>query len=97
MRHLVGDGFRKAGSAPKSIGFEALKYVPRPDRQTSGASLTHCRVSAELGGDRRHTSCLKRINTFGIGPSDLLLEHFFDLSDLFLNFAGIFFGVAFGL
>jgi hypothetical protein len=28
---------------------------------------------------------------------DLLLEHFFDLSDFFLNFAGVFFGVAFGL
>ena len=30
-------------------------------------------------------------------PPNLLLEHFFDLSDLFLNFAGIFFDVAFGL
>jgi hypothetical protein len=29
--------------------------------------------------------------------SNLLLEHFFDLPDLFLNFAGVFFGVAFGL
>jgi hypothetical protein len=30
-------------------------------------------------------------------PPSLLLEHFFDLSDLFFNFAGICFGVAFGL
>jgi hypothetical protein len=28
---------------------------------------------------------------------DLLFEHFFDLSDLFLNFACVFFGDAFGL
>jgi hypothetical protein len=27
----------------------------------------------------------------------LLLEHFFDLPDFLLNFAGVFFGVAFGL
>jgi hypothetical protein len=27
----------------------------------------------------------------------LLLEYFFDLADLFLNFAGVLFGVAFGL
>jgi hypothetical protein len=30
-------------------------------------------------------------------PTSLLLEHSFDLSDLFLNFAGVFFDVAFGL
>jgi hypothetical protein len=97
MRHLVGDGFRNAGSAPRSIGFEALKYVPRSDRRTAGAGLSHCRVSAVLGGDRRYTSCLKRINMLGIESPDLLLEHLFDLSDLFFNFAGVFFGVAFGL
>jgi hypothetical protein len=33
----------------------------------------------------------------GQTPPNLLLEHLFDLSDLFLNFAGVFFGVAFGL
>jgi hypothetical protein len=30
-------------------------------------------------------------------PPNLLLEHFFDLTKLLLNFAGIFFDVAFGL
>jgi hypothetical protein len=30
-------------------------------------------------------------------PPNLLLEHLFDLSDLFLNFAGVLFSVAFGL
>jgi hypothetical protein len=33
----------------------------------------------------------------GQTPPNLLLKHLFDLSDLFLNFAGVFFGVAFGL
>jgi hypothetical protein len=33
----------------------------------------------------------------GLSRADLLLEHFFDLSDLLLNFAGVFFGVSFGL
>ena len=33
----------------------------------------------------------------GQTPPNLLLEHLFNLSDLFLNFAGVFFGVAFGL
>jgi hypothetical protein len=52
-------------------------------------------VSAELSGERRYISCLARSNKFR--RQNLLLEHFFDLSDLFLNFAGVFFGVAFGL
>ncbi len=32
----------------------------------------------------------------GQSPPNSLLEYFFDLSDLLLNFAGVFFGVAFG-
>jgi hypothetical protein len=31
------------------------------------------------------------------GPHYLLLENFFNLSDLLLNFTGVFFGVAFDL
>jgi hypothetical protein len=33
----------------------------------------------------------------GQTPPNLLLEYLFDLSDLLLNVAGVFFGVAFGL
>jgi hypothetical protein len=97
MRHLIGDRFSKAGSAPKSIGFEALKYLARPNTRTSVANLTQRWVSAVLIGERRHISCLKKMNMLGIEPPDLLLEHFFDLSDLLLNFADVFVGVAFGL
>src|SRR5450759_2071836 len=97
MRHLIGDRLSKAGSAPKSIRSETLKFVARPNRRSSGAILTHRRVSAVLSAERRHISCFKKMNMLGIEPSDLLLEHFFDLSDLFFNFASVFFGVAFGL
>jgi hypothetical protein len=57
----------------------------------------HRWVSAVLSGERRHISCLEKMNMLGIGSPDLLLEHFFDLSNLLLNFAGVFFGVAVGL
>ena len=40
--------------------------------------------------------CFERRNRSPDGRH-LPIEHFFDLSDLFLNFAGVFFGVAFGL
>jgi hypothetical protein len=33
----------------------------------------------------------------GQSPPNLLLEHFFDLPDLFFNFAGVVFGFAFTL
>jgi hypothetical protein len=70
---------------------------PDPIGRTSGANLTHRRVSAVLSSERRHTSCLKRMNMLRIEPPNLLLEDFFDLSDLLLNFARVLFGVAFGL
>ncbi len=38
-----------------------------------------------------------RTPSASLTPPNLLLEHFFDLSDLFLNLAGVLFGVAFGL
>jgi hypothetical protein len=37
------------------------------------------------------------MNMLRIEPPNLLLEDFFDLSDLLLNFARVLFGVAFGL
>ena len=45
------------------------------------------------------STCRYKSRTRRSGQSlpTLLLEHFFDLSDLFLNFAGVFFGVAFPL
>jgi hypothetical protein len=71
---------------------------PQPSRRTLGANLTHRPVPAVLSRQRRHTSCLKRMNMLGMEPlPNLLLEHLFDLSDLFLNFAGVLFSVAFGL
>ena len=48
-------------------------------------------------GKRRYISRTARMNVLWGEPTSLLLEHFFDLSDLFLNFAGVFFDVAFGL
>jgi hypothetical protein len=49
---------------------------------------------AETGG----TPAVSKGSTCsGQSTLDLLLEHFFDLSDFLLNFAGVFFGVAFGL
>ena len=42
--------------------------------------------------------CLGRSNKLPTQtPPNLLLEHFFDLSDLFLYLADVFLGVAFGL
>jgi len=39
----------------------------------------------------------KRMNTLQAASANLLLEHFFDLPDYFLNFAGVLFSIAFGL
>jgi hypothetical protein len=75
----------------------AIQHNDRTSCLTSGAKLTHRRISAVPSGERRHISCLEKMNVLGIEPPDLLLEHFFDLSDLLLNFAGVFFDVAFGL
>jgi len=47
-------------------------------------------------GDRGLILSISRTRS-GQTPPDLLLEHFFDLSDLLLNFASVLFGVAFGL
>jgi hypothetical protein len=64
-------------------------------------TLTAKRMSAVSGRSlerkRRCISCPERMNVLCGEPTSLLLEYFFDLSDLFLNFAGVFFDVAFGL
>jgi hypothetical protein len=78
------------------MGFEALKYVARPNRRVSGANLTHRQVSSVLIGER-WPSRLWRMNMLGIRPPDLPLEYFFDLPDFHLHFAGVLFGVAFNL
>jgi hypothetical protein len=44
-----------------------------------------------------HQSSRTHERALGRAHLTLLLEHFFDLSDLFLNFTGVFFDVAFGL
>ena len=43
-----------------------------------------------------HSECSECGNTFSPEPTELLLEHCFDLPDLFLNFAEVVFGFAFG-
>lgn len=71
---------------------EADKYRPPvqwSERQTD--------TSANTEGKGQHLSYPERLNILGVELPDLLFEHFFDLSDFFLNFAGVFFGVAFGL
>jgi hypothetical protein len=50
----------------------------------------------QLGKNGGH-QLSKAETCFGQSTADLLLEHFFDLSDLLLNFAGVFFGISFGL
>jgi hypothetical protein len=59
-----------------------------------------CSPSSRSGSTERgtvlHLGVPKCTKSSG-SPYNLLLEHFFDLPDLFLNFAGVFFGVAFGL
>jgi hypothetical protein len=67
------------------------RRVQNSDRQADAR-----RSLAVLSGDRRYIISIARTRS-GQAPPDLLLEHFFDLSDLLLNFAGVFFGVAFGL
>jgi hypothetical protein len=55
------------------------------------------RRSSEYRAASDGTSILSSARTrFGQTPPNLLLEHFLDLSDLLLNFAGVFFGVAVG-
>ena len=54
-------------------------------------------VSAVLSGDRRYIRYSGARTLPELTPPNLLLEHFFDLSDLFFNFTGVFFDVAFGL
>jgi hypothetical protein len=58
--------------------------------QAFGTKLT----SACLCSTQRGTAAHRKMT--GHSPK-LLLEHFFDLPDLFFNFAGVFLSVAFGL
>jgi hypothetical protein len=51
----------------------------------------------ELGLFRSAVLAIARSDKVRTDATNLLLERSFDLSDLFLNFAGVFFGVAFGL
>ena len=77
----------------RSVGL--IPVAPPPYR-----TLTAKLASAVSGRSlKRKTAVhqLSRTHERALSPPTLLLEHFFDLSDLFLNFAGIFFGVAFGL
>jgi hypothetical protein len=73
--------------------------VGPPRYKTSSAKLTSAgsRVSAVLSGERWYIRYREPTKMSGQSLPYLLLEHSFDLSDLFLNFAGVFFGVAFGL
>jgi hypothetical protein len=75
----------------------APKWSVRRAERTVTAKLTSA-VSGRYGrGKRRYISRPERMNVLWGEPTSLLLEHFFDLSDLFLNFTGVFFDVAFGL
>jgi hypothetical protein len=53
-------------------------------------------VSAVQSGERRCISCPER-GVLRQSPPNLLFEHFFNLPDLFFNFAGDVFGFAFSL
>jgi hypothetical protein len=68
-----------------------------PQYRTVTAKLMSAVSWRPLRGKRRYISRTARMNVLWAEPTSLLLEHFFDLSDLFLNFAGVFFDVAFGL
>jgi hypothetical protein len=58
-----------------------------------------CSPPAHLSGTERGTAqhCPECRTMLRTGPPNLLLEYFFDLPDLLFNFAGVFFGGAFGL
>jgi hypothetical protein len=77
----------------RSVG---LIRVASPQYRTLTAKLTSAVSGRSL---ERNTAVhqLSRTHERALSPPTLLLKHFFDLSDLFLNFAGVFFVVAFGL
>jgi hypothetical protein len=54
-------------------------------------------AAAPTGDGNSSLDCFAVRDKVRTDAANLLLEHSFDLSDLFLNFAGVFFGVAFGL
>ncbi len=60
-----------------------------PQSKTPSAKLTSENRGASAS--QTHEHALRRAS------ANLLLEHFFDLPDFFLNFAGVFFSIAFGL
>jgi hypothetical protein len=70
------------------------------DRATNPKAVAG-RLGGQKGGNAR-ARALSRSERRAIAkkaaaaPPNLLLEHFFDLSDLFLNVAGVLFGGAFG-
>jgi hypothetical protein len=73
--------------------------VAQPLYRTLTANLTSAVSAPVIARKRRYISSPERMNVLWAEHTSttLLLEHFFDLSDLFLNFAGVLFGVAFGL
>ena len=78
----------------RSVG---LTHVAPLQYRTLTAKLTSAVSGRSLERKRRYISRTARMNVLWGEPTSLLLEHFFDLSDLFLNFSRVFFGVAFGL
>jgi hypothetical protein len=59
----------------------------------SAFAVTHPARGVGRDCQRQHVGQVKQDRR----PPDLLLEHFFDLTKLLLDFAGVFFDVAFGL
>jgi hypothetical protein len=68
----------------------ASEELPVPQR---AFALTHPAPGVGRDCQRQHVGQA----TQDWSPPNLLLEHFFDLTNLLLNFAGVFFDVAFGL
>src|ERR1017187_1869517 len=97
MRRWLETGLAERVRAPKWSVRRADTCRPHPN-QNCYCQADVRRFRAITGGENGGTSAVPNAGTCsGQSPTTLLLEYFFDLSDLFLNFAGVFFGVAFGL
>ena len=95
MRHLIVHRLGGAGSCTDWWSV-SLTSVARSSTDASAKLPPAGLCSTELRATVQSVISSARTRS-GQTPPNLLLEHLFDLSDLFLNFAGVFFGVAFGL
>ena len=99
MRRWLETGLAERVRAPKWSVRRADTSLSHPNTEQCDRQTDVRRFRAITGAETA-VHQLSRTHERALGRARLLLlllEHFFDLSDLFLNFAGVFFDVAFGL